>query len=167
MDIIVNDTNIFIDLLSVGLLDKICELPYEIHTVDFIIGEIIQENQLQQIMELVNSYKIHIHSFSSADVASIATEYATIRGNLSFVDVAVCYYARSGSYKLITGDRQLRKYAECSKIEVHGILYIIDEMIANDVISKREGILKLRNLMAINTRLPKSAITSRIDDWSK
>lgn len=34
MDIIVNDTNIFIDIQSVGLLDAMCGLPFEIHTVD-------------------------------------------------------------------------------------------------------------------------------------
>ena len=40
MDIIVNDTNIFIDLHSIGLLDCFCELPYEIRTVDFVMAEI-------------------------------------------------------------------------------------------------------------------------------
>ena len=40
MEIIVNDTNIFIDLHSIGLLDCLCELPYEIRTVDFVMAEI-------------------------------------------------------------------------------------------------------------------------------
>ena len=34
MEIIVNDTNIFIDMFSIGLLQPMCDLPYKIHTVD-------------------------------------------------------------------------------------------------------------------------------------
>ena len=32
MEIIVNDTNIFIDLHSCGLLDSFFKLPYKVHT---------------------------------------------------------------------------------------------------------------------------------------
>lgn len=34
--IVVSDTNIFIDLIEVGLLDKFFSLPWEIHTTDMI-----------------------------------------------------------------------------------------------------------------------------------
>ena len=40
MEIIVNDTNIFIDLHSIGLLEALCKLPYDVRTVDFVIAEI-------------------------------------------------------------------------------------------------------------------------------
>lgn len=40
MDVIVNDTNIFIDMHSVGLLEEMCMLPFKIHTVDFVVSEI-------------------------------------------------------------------------------------------------------------------------------
>lgn len=37
-DIVVSDTNIFIDLMSVGLLDLVCNLPLQIHTVDYVVS---------------------------------------------------------------------------------------------------------------------------------
>lgn len=38
--IVVNDTNVFIDLLEVGLLDKFFLLSWEIHTTDFVMLEL-------------------------------------------------------------------------------------------------------------------------------
>lgn len=40
--IVVNDTNIFIDLISVDLLDEFFSLPIDIHTTDFVINELTQ-----------------------------------------------------------------------------------------------------------------------------
>lgn len=34
MQIVVNDTNIFIDLIHIELIDKFCQLPYEFHTTE-------------------------------------------------------------------------------------------------------------------------------------
>ena len=38
--IVVSDTNIFIDLISVNLLDGFFSLPWEIHTTDMIMKEL-------------------------------------------------------------------------------------------------------------------------------
>lgn len=46
MEIVVNDTNIFIDLHSIGLLEQFFELPIKVHTVDFIVNELINSEQL-------------------------------------------------------------------------------------------------------------------------
>ena len=52
--IVVNDTNVFIDLLDVGLLDKFFLLPWEIHTTDFVMLELLREGQ----KEAVEAYKV-------------------------------------------------------------------------------------------------------------
>ena len=49
MEIIVNDTNIFIDLHSIGLLSQFCLLPYEIRTVDFVMAEIVDKRQRESV----------------------------------------------------------------------------------------------------------------------
>lgn len=43
--IVVSDTNIFIDLISVNLLDGFFGLPWEIHTTDMIMKELKDSNQ--------------------------------------------------------------------------------------------------------------------------
>ena len=65
MEIIVNDTNIFIDLHSIGLLDCLCELPYEIRTVDFVMAEISNPLQHTDIERLVKAGKISCLLYTS------------------------------------------------------------------------------------------------------
>lgn len=165
MKIIVNDTNIFIDLHSIGLLDELCNLPYEIHTVDFVAYEIVEETQRSAFERLVSVGKIRINSFSVEEVMEIVAEHSAVSGNLSIPDCSVCYYARKYQVPMLTGDRRLRNYAESQAIEVHGILFVFDEMVRYGVISPDIAAAKLEALMLLNARLPKSEISARISHW--
>lgn len=105
MKIIVNDTNIFIDLHSIGMLEVMCKLPYEIHTVDFVVAEIVDETQRIAFDHLVSTGKIRINSFSAEEVMEIVAEHSDVSGNLSIPDCSVCYYARKHNVPMLTGDR--------------------------------------------------------------
>lgn len=52
--IVVSDTNIFIDLISVNLLDGFFSLPWEIHTTDMIMKELKDSNQKAVVDALGN-----------------------------------------------------------------------------------------------------------------
>lgn len=65
MKIIVNDTNIFIDLHSVGLLEELCRLPYDIHTVDFVVAEIEDAEQREIFDKLVDENRIIVDGFNA------------------------------------------------------------------------------------------------------
>lgn len=43
--IVVNDTNIFIDLFNVDLLDEFFSIPWEVHTTRFVMLELLREGQ--------------------------------------------------------------------------------------------------------------------------
>lgn len=135
MKILVNDTNIFIDLHSVGLLEEMCRLPYEIHTVDFVVAEIADADQRRIFDELVAQGGIFIDGFTADEVIEIVEEHSSVSGNLSIPDCSVCYFARKHNVPMLTGDRRLRRYAEEQSIEVHGILFIFDELVKHDIIS--------------------------------
>ena len=166
MEIIVNDTNIFIDLHSIGLLGELCELQYDVRTVDFVINEITDPEQSKELSALAMKGKIRIESFNAEELEEIITEHSSVPGNISIPDCSVCYYARKHAATLLTGDRQLRKYAETSNVSVRGILFIFDELVANNVIPSQQAATKLRELVAINVRLPKAEIEKRINNWS-
>lgn len=55
MEIVVNDTNIFIDLHSIRLLDQFFELPITVHTVDFVINELTDEVQFKAINKYIEN----------------------------------------------------------------------------------------------------------------
>lgn len=165
MKIIVNDTNIFIDLHSIGLLEAMCDLPYEIHTVDFVESEIVDKQQRIVFDQLVSARKINVNSFTAQELMEIVTEHSEISGNLSIPDCSVCYYARKHKVPMLTGDRRLRKYAETQSIEVHGILFLFDEMVKYSVLEPHIAATKLDELLHKNARLPKSEILQRICQW--
>lgn len=66
---------------------------------------------------------------------------------------------------ILTGDNVLRKTVKKHDIEVHGILWILDELIIQKIISKSTAYQKLVFLMEINQRLPKKACTERLENW--
>ena len=55
MDIVVTDTNIFIDMISLDMLDLFFELPFRIHTTDFVMNEFTEsyKEQKQAIKSLL------------------------------------------------------------------------------------------------------------------
>lgn len=165
MKILVNDTNIFIDLHSVGLLEEMCRLPYEIHTVDFVVAEIADADQRRIFDELVARGEISVDGFTADEVIEIVEEHSSVSGNLSIPDCSVCYFARKHNVPMLTGDRRLRRYAEEQSIEVHGILFIFDELVRHDIISTTMAADRLEELFAINARLPKAEIRERINRW--
>lgn len=165
MKILVNDTNIFIDLHSVGLLEEMCRLPYEIHTVDFVVAEIADADQRRIFDELVARGEISVDGFTADEVIEIVEEHSSVSGNLSIPDCSVCYFARKHNVPMLTGDRRLRRYAEEQSIEVHGILFIFDELVRHNIISTSMAADRLEELFAINARLPKAEIRERINRW--
>ncbi len=167
MEIIVNDTNIFIDLHSIGLLRALCDLPYDVRTVDFVINEISDADQSAALAALVSEGKIKVERFNIEELTEIIEEHSMVHGNLSIPDCSVCYYARKHSATLLTGDRQLRKYAEGNNVAVRGVLFIFDELVSKGVIVAEIAAQKLRELTNVNVRLPKSEIEKRITMWSR
>lgn len=165
MKILVNDTNIFIDLHSVGLLEEMCRLPYEIHTVNFVVAEIADADQRRIFDGLVARGEISVDGFTADEVIEIVEEHSSVSGNLSIPDCSVCYFARKHNVPMLTGDRRLRRYAEEQSIEVHGILFIFDELVRHDIISTSMAADRLEELFAINARLPKAEIRERINRW--
>lgn len=167
MEIIVNDTNIFIDLYSIGILKALCELPFDVRTVDFVISEITDPWQSKAISALITEGKLRVESFNSEELQDIIEEHSSVPGNISIPDCSVCYYARKHAATLLTGDRQLRKYAEESNVTVRGILFIFDELVENNIITQAQAAVKLRELLSINVRLPKAEIEKKINKWTR
>ena len=65
MDIIVvSDTNVFIDLISVGLQEQFFLLPMEVHTTDMVIFEVKREGQSEIMTHLIEKgcLKVKAHS---------------------------------------------------------------------------------------------------------
>lgn len=166
MEIVVNDTNIFIDLHSIGLLDKFFELPISVHTVDFVINEITEVEQLNAVTEFIENGRLKVVSFRAEELAEVVALHNSAGGNVSLIDCAVWHYAKINNYTLLTGDNQLRKKAIMSNVKVRGVIYIFDVLLDYKIISPKDAVIKIKDLRTYNPRLPQSIIEERIEKWS-
>ena len=167
MEIVVNDTNIFIDLYSIGLLESFFLLPINVHTVDFVLNELTEKEQFSAVNRYINEGKLLIRTFNSNELVEIADLQMSANGNVSFTDCAVWYYAQNNNYTLLTGDSQLRKRAIESNVSVKGIIYIVDLLLEYNIIPSKLAAKKLQELLSINSRLPRRIIQDRIETWSR
>lgn len=163
--IVVSDTNIFFDLLSVNLLDDFFRLPCKIATTDFVINEIEQPAQLKKIQDFIDSKKLDVAAFESDEVNIITELHNNRNNNVSLVDCSVWYYAKKNNCRLLTGDGKLRKSAEKDNVKVSGILYIFDNLLEYEILGKTSCAKKLEQLMQLNMRLPKNECEKRIKRW--
>lgn len=163
--IVVSDTNIFFDLLSVDLLGEFFQLPCKIVTTDFVVNEIEQPNQLGKIQVFIDSKKLTVATFGIDEINKILELHTNRRNNISLADCSVWYYAKETNGRLLTGDGKLRKSAVADNVKVSGILYILDNLIEYKILSKIDCANKLENLMNLNMRLPKNECENRIKKW--
>lgn len=162
MDIVVSDTNIFIDLIAIGLLESSCELSIRIHTVDYVINEITDDSQKAIINKLVNDGKIIVKRFDSEEFLRIIGIYLSRSNNVSVTDCSVWYYAKQNSFRLLTGDNKLKNSAIADGVQVSGILYLTDMLVEQRIVNEMDMADKLEELLTINSRLPKRIIDERI-----
>lgn len=166
MQIVVNDTNLFIDLIHAELIDLFFQLPFEVHTTDFVVGEIEDTEQEAIILELIEAERLSVAVMASAEVEAILL-LQIADNRLSIPDCSVWYYSKRNGYILMTGDNLLRKAATNDHVTVRGILYIFDELVRSGLISPAEASVKLQFLLDTGSRLPKEDCIERLVDWSK
>ncbi len=166
MEIIINDTNVFLDLYDVGLLETFFQLPVTVHTIDLVVNEIIRPAEQKAIQALIGKGQLLVKEYSAQDLNDLFMFNVACGGNLTLTDSTVIYYAKSlPECRILTGDRQLRNRAEQRGIKVSGILYVFDQLVEHGLLSHEEAAKRLSALFRINTRLPKGEIEARIEKW--
>lgn len=166
--IVVNDTNVFIDLHDVGLLEQFFHLPWEVHTTDFVMLELLNEGQKDTVTAYERDGSLHVATFEFEEIIEIDNLHKKVidKTNLSLTDCSVWYYAKQNNYTLLTGDRKLRNSAVNEGVEVRGIIYVFDELVANGIMTPSSAAEKLAFLKSINPRLPDSEIEKRLKLWA-
>ena len=165
--IVVNDTNVFIDLYEVGLLEQFFSLPWEVHTTDFVMLELQREGQHETVAKYKADKRLVVPVLEAKAMSEIGVLYQQNmnKTNLSLTDCSVWYYAKVNNYILLTGDRKLRTVSAYSGVEVHGVIDVFDTLVEFEIISRQLAVEKLQQLYVINPRLPKEEIEKRINLW--
>lgn len=163
MILLVNDASILIDLLKLDLIEKFFELNCIFYITDFVLAE-IQEENVAKLHQYVQTKKLKKKTFDFKELYEIQLLEIKHKA-LSIPDCSCLFFAKTLSANLLTADGALRKIANQHNITVHGILWILDEMVKTNIISSKTACKKLKTLMSINLRLPQKECTKRLSKW--
>ena len=165
MEIVVNDTNILIDLYNSGLLPYCKRLNLEFRTLDVVMNEIEVPDQQKAIQSIIDDGTLTVFPLSGAQIGTVLQKVAEYQGacNLSVVDISVMVYAIENNCRLLTGDKKLKEKATLENVKVSGIIFLTDMLMKDTSISNTEMITALEKLLSSNNRLPKKIIKERIN----
>lgn len=166
MKIIVNDANILIDLIKLGLLPHFFGLEFQFHVTDMVRGELIN-SQAEALAPYIGNGTLLEHKVTSEDLGTI-TNLTNQFPQLSSKDCSALHHATKLNALLITSDKQLRITAQSLSLEVHGHLWVFDCMVKANTITGTSACEKLLELCeTINPKLglPKSECAKRIKRW--
>lgn len=161
MKLIITDTNVFFDIISIGALPEFFDLDYEICTTDFIVEEIMESDQKELIESFIRAKKLNVFKIPAEEIEEIRN-FTTRRIFKGITDKTVLWKAHKLNCTLLTGDKKLRNEAKDLKIEVHGSIWIILSLVEKEILSKVKGAELLEQLKLINASLPHDEIDKLI-----
>ena len=142
------DTNILLDLKKIHLLKDFFSLCNTICIEESIFyDELLEPKGIQE--ELLKCGLLCV-SMNDEEFL-LARKVYEENPKLSFYDCVAYAVAKLRGWKLMTGDKRLRKYAESHQVKVHGLLWIISEC-------EKEGINKNIILRALHIVINDSRI---------
>ena len=158
--VMVTDTNIWIDLENGKILADIFRLPYQFFTTDFSVQEFIHPG-----WDVLRTLGLQTHGLEPESVLELA-QLRQIHHQLSAVDLAALLLAKMLGASLVTGDRRLNELARAQGLPVHGVLWILDEMVNHQVLTAIQGATALRKMLDQGARLPNIECQMRFERWS-
>lgn len=162
MRIAITDANIFIDLIYVKLLEKLFKIGVEIHTTANVVDE-LNSDQQKSLLRFVRAKSLTVHF----QEVFVLPEIIGKSKKLSESDKSVFNLALELDAFILTGDGVVRKVSGVQKIEVHGIIWLFDQFVSLELITKKKATLHLRNLKSYNKRLPQDECEKRFIEWGK
>jgi len=161
--LIVSDANILIDIEVSGLTEIVFELEY-----DFAVPDILFYEEIAPFNpKLVESdLKVIIFDEKTNSLLAEKTQYYRNIA-LSRIDIAAMVLALDKECTLLTGELLLRTTAENERLEVHGMLWLMDELFNNGLIDS-EGVDTAYESMRLDgSRLPWDEIEKQLNGFRK
>ncbi|TSE29280.1 hypothetical protein LCC91_03435 [Tepidimonas taiwanensis] len=162
MRVLVSDASILIELARWSLLEALFKLPFE-----FAVPDALYEDELIDLGEIdrnqLKELGLRVESLDAQDMAQ-AIAYQTARPKLTFHDCLAVTLAVKNNWPLLTGDKRMRALADEERIEVHGVLWIIDRFAEHRIVRRPTLAKVLRGMLDDpRTRLPHAEVRRRLE----
>lgn len=155
----VSDTNIWIDFRNAGLLDPLFSLPFTLCCTDFVLNE---REDFQHDTLLARGLLVEtLDGDANARLFGLMAEH----NNSSLADVSCYLLAQETGRPLLTGDGRLRKQAAHDGLQVHGALWLLDQLLEHALIQPAVATAALQTMLDNGARLPPSECHARFARW--
>jgi predicted nucleic acid-binding protein len=155
------DTNILIDFYWGDLLKALFALPVTFLVPDVIVAE-LEAPDGEQLL----AWGLQSMSLTGEQVVEVM-ELAAVHRAPSINDLFALVLARARAALLLTGDGALRRLAESEGVEVHGTLWLLDELVQCAVIPSQRAAEGLERMLAYGRRLPEDECKRRLRQWRR
>jgi len=154
------DASILLDFIAGDIFDTLFSLPFEFITPNIVADEISRSYSYDalsniglRIIELDEEQVLEIASLQSAHI------------ELSPKDLSVYILAREHRAFLISGDGPLRSMAGGQRIEYHGTLWLLEELVNRNLLSPSDAIRALQAMITKKRWLPRSECEKFVKKW--
>lgn len=164
MDVIVEDTNILIDLFNTGLIGYCQQMDIEFHTTGYVITEINDPEQKNFVIGYVINGLLIVDNFEGDGYVQLTDTINSFIGvnNLSDADCSVMLLAERLNCRLLTADQKLARQARMRGIEANGFLWLTDMMVEQGIVSPIVMAEYLQRYKDTNPRVKEPETTERI-----
>lgn len=164
--VLITDANVWIDLQVGGVLVDAVRLDYELVLPDVVHAE-MEHGRPEVFAELgllVELGHVRLGTCGPEGVA-LVQQLAGTYLKAQTPDLFALAMAKLTPAILVTGDRHLRQAAEAERVEVHGTLWLLEEMVAQSVVTARGAGDALAVMMGADRRLPEKECGRLIRLW--
>lgn len=161
----IKDANILIDLAKADILQEWFSLKYITITSDLVIHEIKDPIQRERVDYWILEGNLVVKTLDFDGLI-----YCQNRAELwrvSLPDVSVFLLAQNNGGILLTGDRRLKNKAEENEVPVKGILWVLDELYEQGLITGERAWTSLEALNDPISRLPEDESKKRRIRWKR
>ncbi len=160
----IQDACILFDLIDLGLISVFFDLDFDVMTTPQVMIEVLDGDQVNLTDNLVKNGRLKVDDKGNlTEIQKILIE----NSGLSFADSSVLELAIRVNGIVLSSDLKLRNATSRNGLAVRGVLWIIEELLANKLLSSEEALSKLSLYQGINDRAPRAEIKALIDRISK
>jgi predicted nucleic acid-binding protein len=157
----VSDTTLLIDLREGGLTRHAFRLSIAWMAPDVVLEELEAEHTARLLR--LGLQRMELTGEQVEEVAVLAERYL----GPSRPDLFGLVLAKAQDAILITGDRLLREAAEREGIPVHGTLWILDQLVDLEFVTRHQAAVALRRMVNRGRWLPKGDVAERLQRWRR
>ena len=160
--VVVSDTSVLIELERASLLTPSFRLRF-----GFAVPDLLYERELKSFGgDPLRKRGLRVEALDSAGVA-LAIAYRRSCPGLSLPDTFALALAKSNGWTLLTGDAELRQVAEHELVACHGVLWLLDRMLEEEVVPRQALRAGLHTMSSHpRSRLPRGEVQRRLRAWT-